>query len=234
MSETTPGGSPPSQPNLPGGPKKDDRPDFRVIRSAPPPDSGPSLMPLVLLVVVVALGIGGYSYSQKKDDGAGADGKTTSSTDGRSSTTTPAATGEPAPDFVMERIGFYEQEGNLERALEWAQEKLATYPNAPNLRAKITELRGKLGLDMLANPEDALRQTTQRIAAGQHQEAVDTLTLLLGGELTEKQQARAFFLLANAQANLGNMEDARSALLSAAERGYDPKECQALEEQLGR
>ena len=66
MSETTPGASPaPQQPNLPGGPKKDDRPDFRVIRSAPPPDSGPNLMPLVLLVVVVALGVGGYMFSQK-------------------------------------------------------------------------------------------------------------------------------------------------------------------------
>lgn len=235
MSETTPGASPaPQQPNLPGGPKKDDRPDFRVIRSAPPPDSGPNLMPLVLLVVVVALGVGGYMFSQKGPSDGG-DGKTSTSTDTKkgpgTSTQTPA--GDPAPDFIMERIGFYEQEGNFERALEYAQEKLETYPSAPNLRAKITELRGKLGLDMLANPDDAMRQVAQRISAGQHEEAIDTLTLLLGGELSEAQQARAFFLLANAHANLGHTEEARSALVSAAERGHDPAECKALEEKLG-
>lgn len=231
MSETTPGASPaPQQPNLPG-PKKDERPDFRVIRSAPPPDSGPSLMPLVLLVVVVALGVGGYMYSQKgTPDG---DGKAGATDTKKGPGTTPPPAGDPAPDFVMERIGFYEQEGNFERALEYAQEKLETYPSAPNLRAKITELRGKLGLDMLANPDDAMRQVAQRISAGQQQEAIDTLILLLGGELTEAQQGRAFFLLASAHAGLGNTEDARSALVSAAEHGYDPAECKALEEKLG-
>lgn len=235
MPETSPGDNPPSQPNLPPGAKKEDRPDFRVIRSAPPPDSGPSVMPLVLLVAVIALGVGGYMYSQKKPAEAGEGKGTTTATDGKSSstTTTPPKQSEPAPEFVMERIGFYEQEGNLPRALEYAQEKLADYPGAPNLKAKITELRGKLGLDVLANPEDGLRQAEQRIKAGQNQEAVDTLNLLLGGELTDAQQARAFFLLANAHANLGNVEDARSALIAAAERGYDPKACQALEERLG-
>ncbi len=228
MSDTTPGGSPPSQPNLPGGAKKDDRPDFRVIRSAPQPDSGPSLTPIVLLVVIIALGVGGYMYSQRAD--APADGKT----DTKAGTGTPAPAGEPAPDFIMERIGFYENEQQLERALEYAQEKLTTYPNAPNLRAKVTELRGKLGLDVLANPEDGLRQVAQRISAGQHAEAVDTLTLLLGGELTEAQQGRAFFLLATAQANLGNIDDAKSALSSAADSGYDPAQIKALEEQLDR
>jgi tetratricopeptide (TPR) repeat protein len=232
MSDTTPGGSPPSQPNLPGGAKKDDRPDFRVIRSAPQPDAGPSLMPLVLLVLIIALGVGGYMYSQRSD--APADGKTDTKAGTGTSTGTSAPTGDPAPDFIMERVGFYENEQQLERALEYAQEKLATYPNAPNLRAKITELRGKLGLDVLANPEDGLRQVAQRISAGQHAEAVDTLTLLLGGELTEAQQGRAFFLLATAQANLGNTEDARSALSSAADSGYDPAQVKALEEQLER
>lgn len=238
MSDTTQGASPtPQQPNVPPGAKKEDRPDFRVIRSAPPPDTGPSLMPLVLLVVVVALGVGGYMYSQKNGADAGDGGKKGTATDTRTTTPTSTSTqtpsGEPAPDFIMERIGFYEQEGNYQRALEYAQEKQPTYPGAPNLRAKISELRSKLGLDMLDDPDQALRQTAQRITAGQLQEAVDTLTLLLGGDLTDRQQARAFYLLASAQGGLGNKEDARSALVSAAERGYDATEIQALEEKLG-
>lgn len=229
MSDTTP----PPPPNLPPGSKKDDRPDFKVIRSAPPPDSGPSLMPLVLLVVVVGVGIGGYMYSQRETKGG--DGKTTTTTNANGGTTTarPPA-GDPAPDFIMERIGFYEQEGNYARALEYALEKQPNYANAPNLRAKITELQGKLGLDKLANPDATMQQVSQRIEAGQAGEAVETLTLLLGGELTEAQQARAFFLLATAHAALGHVDDAKSALVSAAERGYDPKACAALEETLNR
>lgn len=229
MSETTPGASPSQpQPSLPGDPKKDDRPDFRVIRSAPPPDSGPNLVPLVLLVVVVALGVGGYAYTQKGGDGA------TTTTDGKKKGgTTAAPAGDPAPDFIMERIGFYEQEGQHERALEYAQEKLAGYANAPNLRAKISELRGKLGLDSLADPSGGLRLAAQRLAADQHQEALDLLVLLVGGELTDAQQGQAYFFMAVAHANLGNSLDARNALDTAASLGHDAQECAALKEKFG-
>ncbi|MCO5166873.1 MAG: hypothetical protein M9894_10965 [Planctomycetes bacterium] len=216
-------------PNLPGGPRKEDRPDFKVIRSAPPPESGPNLMPLVLLVVVVAIGVGGYTMTQRKAAPA-ADGKKGTTTTERA--TTP--TGDPAPDFIMERIGFYENEGRIEQALSYAQEKQADYPDAPNLRAKVKELRGKLGMDMVTNPEEALRLGAQRIQAGQLREAVDGLEgLVRTAELSDSQRARASFLLAMAHGGLGNSLDARNALETAAALGHDQAEVQRLREKLG-
>ncbi|MBX3471645.1 MAG: tetratricopeptide repeat protein [Planctomycetes bacterium] len=216
------------KPNLPGGAKKEDRPDFKVIRSAPAPESGPNLMPVLLLVGVLALGVGGYVVTQRK--GADADPKGTPKT--TTETATPA--GPPAPDFVMEKIGFYENEGRLAQALTYAQEKLVDYPGAPNLRAKIRELRGKLGQDVVTNPEDALRQAAARIQAGQLQEALDGLDGLLSEQtLSDPQRARASFLLAMAHGGLGNSLDARNALETAASLGHDAGEVARLREKLG-
>ena len=183
MSESSPpaGGAEPS-PKLPSpkppAKREDKAADFRVIRSAPPPESGPSMAPIILLVAVVGIGIGGFVFTRDKTG--------TPKTGTGTTTTTSTTTGTPsteastlAPDFVMDKILFYENEGQFERALDYGEEKLKDYPTASDLKAKINQLRTKLGLDTLANPDEGLRQVAAKVTAKQYTEALESVTSLI-------------------------------------------------------
>jgi hypothetical protein len=235
MSESSPPGSESSKPSKPSSPQpskvppkpREEKSDFRVIRSAPPPESGTNLAPIIALVVVVGIGIAGFVFTRDKTG-------TTKGNPTTTSATTPTST-EPAtmaPDFVTEKIAFYENEQQFERALKYAEEKLKDYPTASDLKAKIKQLRQKLGLDTLANPDEGLRQVVARISARQFPEALESVTAIIeGATLSEPQKARAFFLLATCHANMGNSLDAANALKGAEELGHPAAECAALRDQ---
>lgn len=233
MSESPPptGSSQPSpQPANKLPPKREEKADFRVIRSAPPPESGPNLAPIIILVAVIGIGVGGYLFTQREKTTGTTKTTTTTTTTGTATPATEVAT--VAPDFVMEKITFYENEGQFERALKYAQEKLKDYPTASDLKAKINQLRSKLGLDTLANPDEGLRQVTLRVQARQFTEGLESVTALIdGATLTDAQKARAYFLMAVCHANLGNTLDAKNALTGAEELGHSASECAALREQ---
>lgn len=223
-SESSPQPPKPSPPKLP--PKRDEKADFRVIRSAPPPESGPSMAPVLILVAVIGVGIAGYVLTRDK----AATTTTTTTTSTSKAPTTEVAT--LAPDFVTEKIAFYENEQQFERALKYAEEKLVDYPTAGDLKAKINQLRTRLGLDTLANPDEGLRQIAARIGARQFAEALEKVTALMeGATLSDAQSARAYFLLAACHANLGSALDAANALKAAEDLGYSATECAALREQ---
>lgn len=232
MSESSPPGSsqPPQQPANKLPPKREEKADFRVIRSAPPPESGPNLMPIVVLVAVIGVGVAGYLFTQREKKDAATTTTTTTTGTGTSTSTTEAPTA--APDFVIDKIAFYKNEGQFERALKYAQEKLKEYPNASDLKAEIAQLRSKLGLDSLANPDEGLRQITARVQAKQFTEALESVTALMdGATLTEPQSARAYFLMAVCHANLGNSLDAANAVKAAEDLGHSASECAALRAQ---
>lgn len=223
----TPGGAPPK---LPAGDKKPA--DFRVIRSAPPPDPGATnMVPLVLaFVVVVGLAVGGYLYTQRSS--AGGDGKTGPGKTGPVTTTgTGTEFAAAAPDFVMEKISFYENEGRLDDALTHALEQQKEYPDAPNLKAKIKELREKTGVVELP-PDEAIAAAGRRIQAKQYEEALAALDAIDADGLTDAQKGKLYFTRAAACIGLGNGADASSALDSAANFGYPAAEVDALRQQL--
>lgn len=206
-------------------PKREEKADFRVIRSAPPPETGPNLAPIIGLVVVVGIGIAGFVFTRDKTG-------TTKTPPTTTSTTTSTEVATLAPDFVMDKITFYENEQQFEKALKYADEKLVDYPTASDLKAKIKALRSKLGLDTLANPDEALRQVAARIGAKQFSEGLESLTSLMqGATLSDAQSARAYFLLASCHANLGNALEAGNALQTAEGLGHSASECAALRAQ---
>src|SRR5262249_31788803 len=118
-----PAGDPAGVPKLPR-PDKDKTPDFRVIRSAPPPEAeGGNPLPLVIgLVVVVALAVGGYMYTQKNSgsgggSGGGKTGTETTTTNGGGGVSAPTnilPNAANAPEGALERGMFLMEQGRYE------------------------------------------------------------------------------------------------------------------------
>lgn len=230
-------GGPGAPPKLPGARGAEKAADFRVIRSAAAAEpAGASMAPLIIgLVLVVGLAVGGYLYSQR---GGGAtpsgNGGGTTKTNDPKNTTEPAAPTDPMPDFVRDRIEFLKNEGNFEGALAYAVEKQADYPDAPDLKEEIGELRERTGVPAPLPPAEAIASAARRLEAKQYEEALEELDGIDDEGLTDAQKAKAKFLVALANAGLGNKLDALNALEEAEALGHPAAEIDPLRDQLNK
>jgi hypothetical protein len=197
---------------------------FRVTRAAPVQAAGP---PMGLIVVVIALVVaGGLGFIKMNSGGSATDGGDTNGTDGTNGTNgtngnggTDATKDVPVPDYVTERLEFLDQEGNLEAALEYAEENEKLTPNR-TLRAKIKSYRKELGLDVVALTPAQLAKKA-KIAIGKKD--FDTAIGVLDEALEEAtEDATLYFLRGKAKGLSGDKLGAVGDLRSALELDYQP------------
>ncbi len=188
------------------------KPEFDIIRTAAAPGSGGgNPMPLVLLVVVLALAGGGFVLFNRGDDVEPAVDPTTADA-------AESAPDAPVPEFVWERLAYLEGE-NLDRALVYAEEQLATYPNG-ELRSRIARYRDELGL--VEDPRSAAELVGEAYKALQVARWDDALELAELALEKEPEHATAYFVSGYAKGELGQKLAAQNDLRSALELGYRP------------
>lgn len=194
---------------------------FQVTRSAPVQAAGPPIGPIIgVIVLVVAGAFGVMQMSGSSDANAG--------TDGGNSVVPPKV--EPkdveVPDYVWEKLEFLDSEGNLDAALDYAEENEALTPNS-KLRQAIVKYRRDLGIDVVAlAPAQLLRRAQASLGKGNFAEAIEDLDEAIEGE---PENATLYFLRGKAKGldedQLGALGDLKSAL----DLGYEPaSEAEAL------
>jgi hypothetical protein len=220
---------PPKAGPRPGEPGSEAKADaFKVIRTAPPPESdGPGAAPIVAVLVLIVLGVGGFMYARRP-------GGTTTTTTGSPTTGTTGPAAKPAPDFVIQAIVDAETVANAQRALEKALEYRKEYPGAPNLEAKINELRGRLGQGGSSDANAKLGQAQRALS----EQRYDDVLLLTEGVIADSPSPQllgtAYFI--SAQANIGkrDLAKAESDLQAAEEAGFDKGALDQLRSMLHR
>jgi hypothetical protein len=186
----------------------------------------------VVLLVIIAVGVGGWYYtSHRKPAG---DGKTGTGPTTGTETTTAAGPSTPIPPGLAERLDFLESQGQYDRALELALDKLKELPDCADLKNRIADYRHKLGQDPIV-PADVLRAAGEQVEAKQWAEAKDGLTTLLDGgvTMTDAQRGEAFLMRAECNANLDDKLAASNDLESAKAAGADAGRIGALRDKYG-
>lgn len=202
---------------------EDKKPEFELIRrNAPQPESN-MMMPILGLVVLLALGIGGYFAMHGASEGEAAKGGDVDQPNKEVADT-------PPPDYVWEPIDFNESEGRIQTALEMVEDALKDYPNSRELKARRQQYRQELGLtDTAGASVDQLKvQAKQKLADKDWEGAVELLDQARDQEDEDNPDAEVYFLLGNALGEMGEQLDALSALQDAKDLGYAADKCDAL------
>lgn len=192
---------------------------FKVIRNQPQPEGGSAGMLMgvagfLALIAIAGMVFLGKGDEAKKTGGTDATGQNPTGTEGPQ----PAPT--PVPDFVLDPIEFYENEGKLKDALAKAEEAQKDYPNAPELQAKIKSLRQRLGLEEgTSTPTDVaplLAEARRLMGAGQLDEALESVDRALE---VNPESAQALFTKGEILALQGDKLGAQGAFEAARGAG---------------
>jgi hypothetical protein len=209
----SPGASPGASPG-PGAEPRKELEGFRVTRAAPVEAAGPPVGVIVVAIVLVIVVAFGVIKMNSGDDPAPDGGTETSGTGGPDGTTkAPETQDVPVPDYVTDRLDFLDGEGDLETALDYAEENEALTPNRL-LRAKIAAYRKELGIDAVdLTPAQLAKQAKSAMAKGDFDDAIAALDEALE---TDTENAHLYFLRGKAKGlggdNLGAVGDLQSAL----------------------
>lgn len=183
-------------------------PEFDIIRTAPTPGAGGgSPMPLVILIVLAAIGGGAFFLLRGEPE-----------TEDKAPVTIAEPKEVPPPAWLIEQLDFREGE-NLAGALALAEENLATYPSA-ELRARIKRYREELGLVDVEKSQAELLAEARAAAKDNDWEQVRDLA---DAALAQGDSAEAYFLRGVGNGELGNGLAAQNDLQSALDLGYQPE-----------
>jgi tetratricopeptide (TPR) repeat protein len=204
--------------------QQEKKPEFEVIRRAPPPDTGSPAAPAMIgLVLLLALGIGGYFVMQGGGDDTNGDDPTASPSP------TQVVADEPAPDYVWEQIDFLTEQGSLQQALDAVESALEDYPNSSELKTRRAELREELGLGASdsagASPARLIQDAKKQIGNSQWEAALDLLDAALDDD---DENAEAYYLRGRCLGELGDTLQAIGSLEDAKALGYDEGKVNAL------
>jgi tetratricopeptide (TPR) repeat protein len=170
--------------------------------------------PIVIVIVLVVAGAFGL-IKMSGDDPAPPEtgGNTTTGPD------TPELKNVEVPDYVWEKLEFLDGEGNLDAALDFAEENEKLTPNA-KLRQMITKYRRELGIDVVTlTPAQLQRRAVASMGKGNYGEALEDLDEAIEGD---PDNATLYFLRGKCKGleedRLGALGDLKSAL----NLGYQP------------
>jgi hypothetical protein len=211
-------------------------PEFKLVRSAPASaeKEGMGVVPFVVVGVLAVAGVGGWFVT--RGDGGVKDGKKPLAvTDRPQAATEPSTATEPDPPavkvFMTNRLDWLEEQGQLKKALQEAEEKLREYPKAGELRRRVEELRVKNGSTGPAGTDlgQEVDLAAGLIDQGRFAEAITRLDAVLEPDPPPDAIAgRAYFFRAFARARTGQKLDAQNDVESAAAAKFDPARCEEL------
>lgn len=192
---------------------------FKLIRNQPQPEGGSAgtlmgVAGFLALIAIAGMVFLGKGDETKTGDGPDGTGQTPTGPEG------PAPT--PVPDFVLDPIEFYENEGKLKDALAKAEEAQKDYPNAPELQAKIKSLRQRLGLEEgTSAPTDVaplLAEARRLMGAGELDKALEAIDKALE---VNPESAQALFTKGEILALQGDKLGAQGAFEAARGAGME-------------
>jgi len=174
---------------------------------------------LLVLIGLVAFGVLGFLFmgggGDEADEKEGSD------------VVVEAGPADPAPQSVFDRLDWIQSQEGAESALSVAENQyLVEYPNAPNLKKRIEELKKAATVGEDAELTEAREDARMMAGAGRTDEALQAIERIL--ERTEYQDAEANFLKAKVLLATGDTFGAQGALEEAEALGYDQGEIEAL------
>lgn len=138
-----------------------------------------------------------------------------------------APVGQPAPQSVFDRLDWVQDQEGVESALALAEDKyLVEYPNAPNLKKRIEEMRAAMTVGEDVIVKELLEDARKQIGGGNLEEGMATVDQIL--ERTDRQNGEAYFLKASALLQQGDRFGAESALEEAEILGFSPGQVEAM------
>ncbi|MGE0710048.1 MAG: hypothetical protein AB7N76_25640 [Planctomycetota bacterium] len=208
--------------NEPVGGQK--QPEFKLHRSAPAAQAEGGSSPILVVVMLVLLGVGGfagYKVMNRKD----AAPSPSPSAAAPSPSIAPEDVVE-VPDEVWARIEFLVNEGNLDRAIDETQQKLDLYPN-PALQAKLAALKAQRDGAPARPVKDLLKDA---LAAGKERNWPQVNTLATQVLTQDDKNATAYLLRAQARGEMGDKLAAQGDLEAAKTCGADLGQVEALQQ----
>lgn len=214
--------------------------EFKLVRSAPAAldkSEGMGVAPLIIVGVLV-LGGGAAWFATRgpaKDDKK----PPVAATDGPATTTDASTSTEEDPPavkvFIANRLEWLEEQGNLQKAVQEAEEKLKEYPKAPGLQRKLEELRRKAGSPGPAGRDlgAELAEAGALVDQGRFADGIAKLDALLDESPPDIIAGPAYFARAVAYAKLGQKLEAQNDVESAAAAKFDPARCDQLRAMIG-
>lgn len=200
--------------------------NFEVYRHSGPAqtrEDNSSFWFLLVLIGLVALGVVGFLFAGGGGDDADAKDDPAVVVD--------AGPAEPAPQSVFDRLDWIQEQEGAESALSVAENQyLVEYPNAPNLKKRIEELKKATTVGEDAELIEAREDARMMAGAGRNEEALQAIERIL--ERTDYQDAEANYLKAKVLLQTGDTFGAQSALEEAEALGHDQAEVEAMRRML--